>query len=351
MWRLLAACVLLALAAAALPGADGRRAIIGDAADACRAAWRLHRPTEVRVGAFRVCWWLVRQAACQLTSSHIGSVRRHNTACHHAQGTVRCMNGELEGSAALRQAVSAVAPSADSDDWAPSVALSADFAIQHGPQQSAVCRAAKRGLTLRQTSEPGRGLLCCSGGSPACERKAAALTFYDATCVCDPSLGHTILCNRATKDVSAARCSDVFAGINSDFIESMFVWVDRVNFEQRPASVLLKFSRLRGAVRVLVFNRMYSGAVPGSFISRCVFCVVAQAGLGAAYGGLRHQFVGILMTTSAMMRSSCIAGWQMISNAWGSGPCPLITSLALFPSAWWMLSAHVVGVLRSYPRG
>ncbi len=102
------------------------------------------------------------------------------------QGTVRCIDGELEDGA-LRQAVSAVAPSADSGDWAPSAASSADFAIQHGPQQSGVCRAAKRGLTLRQTSEPGRGRLCCSGGSPACEQKAAALTFYDATCVCDPS--------------------------------------------------------------------------------------------------------------------------------------------------------------------
>ena len=52
MWRLTAACVLLALAAAAVPGVHGRRAIIGDAADACRAAWRVHRPAEVRSGAF-----------------------------------------------------------------------------------------------------------------------------------------------------------------------------------------------------------------------------------------------------------------------------------------------------------
>ncbi len=58
--------------------------------------------------------------------------------------------------------------------------------------------------------------------------------------------------------------------MHSGMLETMFVWVNRASFEQRPASVLLKFSRLRGAVRVLVFNRMYSGAVPGSFISRCV---------------------------------------------------------------------------------
>ena len=95
------------------------------------------------------------------------------------------MGGELEASA-LRSAVSVIAPGADSRDWAPSVANSAEFVIQHGPQQSEVCTAARRGLTLRQTGEPGRGQLCCSSGSPACERKAAALTFYDATCVCDP---------------------------------------------------------------------------------------------------------------------------------------------------------------------
>ena len=107
------------------------------------------------------------------------------TSRQRSQGIVRCIDGE---DGALRQAVSVVAPSADSSNWAPSVAPLADFAIQHGPRQSEVCRAAKRGATLRQTSEPGRGQLCCSGGTSACELKAAALTFYDATCVCDLKL-------------------------------------------------------------------------------------------------------------------------------------------------------------------
>ena len=84
-----------------------------------------------------------------------------------------------------------------------------------------------------------------------------------------PAEAVALLCESATKAVNAARCSHVLASMNSDLLVTMPVWGNRLKFEQRPASVLLKFSRLLGAVRVLVFNRMYSGAVPGSFISRC----------------------------------------------------------------------------------
>jgi hypothetical protein len=96
------------------------------------------------------------------------------------QGTVLCIDSEL-GESALRQAISAAAPGADAGDWtaAPASTPAVEYAIQHGPQQSGTCRAAKRGLPIKQTIGPSTGQLCC-GGSAACAEKAATLTFYDA---------------------------------------------------------------------------------------------------------------------------------------------------------------------------
>ena len=97
------------------------------------------------------------------------------------QGAIICIDSEL-GEGALRQAISVAAPGADSADWtaAPASSPSAEYAVQHGPLQSGTCRAAKRGQPIKQTIGPSKGRLCCSGGSAACDQKAATLAFFDA---------------------------------------------------------------------------------------------------------------------------------------------------------------------------